>query len=40
MAARSAGLKPSLVFVLVWMDMVLLFPSPGGLVTVVRREAC
>src|SRR3954454_9429915 len=37
-AARSAALKPSVVFVLVWVDM-LLSPSPGGLVTVVRREA-
>src|SRR3954449_3042352 len=38
-AARSAALKPFVVFELVWVDMLLLSPSPGGLVTVVRREA-
>src|SRR3954447_18071787 len=38
-AARSAAVKPSVVFVLVWVDMLVLSPSPGGLLTVVRREA-
>src|SRR4051795_10069263 len=39
MAARSAALKPSVVVVLVWVDMLVLSLSPGGLVTVVRRAA-
>src|SRR3954452_24590436 len=38
-AARSAALKPLLLVVLVWVDMLVLSPVPGGLVTVVRREA-
>src|SRR4051794_35956977 len=37
-AARSAVLKPLVVLVLGWVDM-LLSPSRGGLVTVVRRQA-
>src|SRR3954462_10825864 len=39
MAARSAALKPWVVLVLVEVDMLVLSPAPGGLVTVVRREA-
>src|SRR3954452_11947289 len=39
MAARSAAGEPSVVFVLVWVDMLVLSPSSGGLLTVVRREA-
>src|SRR3954463_10674162 len=38
-AACSAALKPSVVVVLVSVDMLVLSPSPGGLLTVVRREA-
>jgi len=39
MAARSATLKPSVVVVLVEVDMLVLSLSPGGLVTVVRHAA-
>ena len=38
MAARSAALKPSAVVVLVEVDMLVLFPSPGDLVTVGRAR--
>src|SRR3954447_13060696 len=40
MAARSAALKPWGVVVLVEVDMLVLAPALGGLVTVVGREAC
>jgi hypothetical protein len=40
MAARSAALKPSVVLVLVWVDILVLSPWPGGLATAVGREVC